>query len=153
TWPQWRYDPANTGLNYRENRLRPIPDNFWFSADISTGALAGTIKTWGPVVADVRATTEIVPDHIVFVGRNDRLFAYRPNIQGSNPTGPINPIQGWPYNLAKVGETNAPDDNASGLIQAPPIYAQVSGLNGAAVETRHVIYVVTGTGKNQDFVY
>jgi len=147
SWAQWRFDGANTGFNARETLAIPIPNLFWFSADVKPDfPNAVAIKTFGPVVGDVKRAGDVTPDHVVFVARENRLYAYRPNTQEGGSNGTLDPIQGWPFNFQRVGEGNSPDDGASGIIQAPPIFAHVTGINGSTAETRDVVFVLTGSG-------
>src|SRR5947207_15001726 len=93
SWPQWRFDGANSGFNARESLVIPIPNLFWFSADVKPDFPNGVlIKTYGPVVGDVRRAGDVTPDHVVFVARENRLYAYHPDTQGTGATGSLHPL-------------------------------------------------------------
>lgn len=144
-WPHWLFDSPNSALNFRENFLFPPPDLFWFSADFGTGSgsLAGTFDTpaGSPVVLDLANDPQNpgASDPMVFVGRKDRLYAYRPDLLGSFASGAIQPANGWPITLP-------------GAIQAPPVAATVTQNTRTGVVTRRVLYVATQGTTAADFL-
>lgn len=133
-WPYWRFDSANTALNFQEALLFPPPDLFWFSAGF-TGPTLGAFRTqaMSPIVVDL-ANDPLNPglsDPMIFVARRDQLYAYRPDLLGSFVSGAIQPSPGYPFRLP-------------GTAQTPPVYAQVTQNTRDGVQTRRMLYIATG---------
>src|SRR5262245_49521624 len=104
SWPHWRFEPGNTGLNPTEALLFPPPDLFWFSANFGNNTGAFRTAASSPIVVELANDPENpgLSDPLVFIARRDNLYAYRPDLQGSFTAGAIQPATGWPLKLPGV---------------------------------------------------